>query len=75
MINARAIATLGIGFAARQMAAFGLLVDSVIANVIVPVDNSRLGGGGEPRVMELHKLHIRRARQREEDALLLAVLL
>jgi hypothetical protein len=67
MINARAIATLGIGFAARQIAALGLLVESVM--VTVKQDTGYLGGGGEPRVMELHKLHILKRRQRDEDAL------
>ena len=66
MINARALATLGIGFAAKQIAAFGLLVDSVVMSV--KPDTSALGGG-EPRMMELHKLHILKRRQRDEDAL------
>jgi len=66
MINARALATLGIGFAAKQIAAFGLLVDSVVMSV--KPDTSALGGG-EPRTMELHKLHIIKRRQRDEDAL------
>lgn len=65
MINARALATLGIGFAARQIAAFGLLVDSVVMSV--KPDGAM--GGGEPMTMELHKLHILKRRQRDEDAL------
>ena len=66
MINARALATLGIGFAARQIAAFGLLVDSVVMSV---KPDAGAMGGGEPRTMELHKLHILKRRQRDEDVL------
>lgn len=66
MINARALATLGIGFAARQIAALGFLVESVIMSV---KPDAGAMGGGEPRTMELHKLHILKRRQRDEDAL------
>ncbi|MFZ4537877.1 hypothetical protein [Propionivibrio sp.] len=73
MINLRAVARIGIGFGRRQMAAIGLAISEAIAKP-VGRDLARLGGGGEPRVMELHRLHILKRRQRAEDEIMLMLL-
>lgn len=73
MITLRSAAKLGIGYGRRQMAAIGLAIAAEIARP-AGVDLSRLGGGGEPRFMELHRLHILKKRQKDEDALFLAML-
>ena len=69
MINVRAAARLGIGYGARQMAALGL---SLVDSIALPAQPASRHGG--PLLMERHPLHIKRARQREEDALVLLLL-
>ena len=73
MINLRSIARLGIGYGRRQMVALGLAISDAITKP-AGVDLARLGGGGEPRFMETHRLHILKRRQRDEDAFMLTLL-